>query len=75
MNTRNKREIRNKARLAFCLVDILEYDAYNLRSDANECDPDRLSRTLQDMRDTVQNLSDLVAEMEYVLYLNELKGI
>lgn len=75
MNTKHKREIRNKARLVFCLVDILEYDAYNLRNDTNECDPDKLSRTLRDMRDTLQNLTDLVVEMEYVLYLNEFKDI
>lgn len=31
MNVRVKRELQNKARLAYCLVDILEYDVDNLK--------------------------------------------
>lgn len=73
MNNRAKREIQNKARLAYCLVDILEYDIDNLKNDAHECNPDELMETLTETKTTMQNLIDIMTEIEYVLYLDKLK--
>lgn len=73
MNNRSKREIQNKTRLAHCLVDILEYDIDNLKNDAHECNPDELTKTLQETKETMQNLIDIVTEIEYVIYLENLK--
>lgn len=70
MNTRVKREIRNKARLIYCLVEVLEYDAENLKNDTNECKPEDLARTLQESKETIQNITDLLVEIEYILYLD-----
>lgn len=70
MNTRVKREIRNKARLIYCLVEVLEYDAENLKNDTNECKPEDLARTLQESKETIQNITDLLIEIEYILYLD-----
>lgn len=72
MNTRAKRDIQNKSRLAHCLVDILEYDISNLKNDANECNPDELMNTLQETKETIQNLIDIVTEIEYAIYLDNL---
>ena len=72
MNARVKREIQNKARLIYCLVNILEYDSENLKNDTNECRPEDLARTLQEAKETVQNITDLLVEIEYILYLDEL---
>lgn len=74
MNGRAKREIRSKVRLAYCLVDILEYDVSNLRSDSYECDPEELKSTLNETKETIQNISDIIAEIEYMLYLDKFKG-
>lgn len=73
MNNRSKREIQNKTRLAHCLADILEYDIDNLKNDAHECNPDELTKTLQETKETMQNLIDIVTEIEYVIYLENLK--
>lgn len=70
MTDRTKREIRNKARLACCLADILEYDTENLKNDSNECNPDQLYKTIQETKETIQNLVDMVTEIEYALYLD-----
>lgn len=53
MNARVKREIQNKARLIYCLANILEYDSENLKND------------------TKQNITDLLVEIEYILYLDD----
>ena len=63
-------EIRNKARLTCCIIDILEYDLNNLKNDSNECNPDELLLTLQDAKETLQNISDLISEIEYIVYMN-----
>lgn len=73
MNVRVKREIINKARLAHCLVDILEYDVDNLKNEINDLDPDQLMGTLQETKETLRNITDLIVEMEYVLYLDKFK--
>lgn len=73
MSSRLKREIQNKTRLAYCLVDILEYDVDNLKNDAHECNPDELMETLQGTKATMQNIIDIVTEIEYILYLEKLK--
>ena len=73
MNSRSKREIQNKTRLAYCLVDVLEYDIDNLKNDANECDRNELMETLQGTKATMQNIIDIMTEIEYILYLEQLK--
>lgn len=70
MNARIKREIRNKVRLVCCLVEVLEYDAANLKNDTNEYRPDDLAKTLQDTKEIIQNITDLLTEIEYILYLD-----
>lgn len=74
MNTRVKRELQNKARLAYCLVDILEYDVDNLKNDTNECKSEELLETLTEVKETLQNITDIIVEMEYTLYLDKFKG-
>lgn len=73
MNIRAKREIQNKTRLAYCLVDILKYDIDNLKNDTNECIQEELMETLQETKATMQNLIDILTEIEYILYLDKLK--
>ena len=70
---KTKREIRNKTRLAYCLVDILEYDIDNLKNEAHDCDPDILMETVQETKTTLQNIVDIMTELEYILYLEKLK--
>lgn len=73
MNRTARREIRNKSRLITGLTNILQYDAENLSTDSNTFDSEQILITIQDMRDTLQNLMDVIAEIEYRLYLDRLK--
>lgn len=73
MNSKSKRDIRNKARLTAGLVNILKYDVNNLVMDTNECDLNSLFRTMEDVKETTQNVIDVLAEIEYILYLNQFK--
>lgn len=69
MDNKTKQEIRSKARIAHGLADVLKYDTSNIVSDANECHMDILIDTVLDTKQTLQNLADLIAEIEYILYL------
>lgn len=73
MNNKTKREIRSKARIAHGLADVLRYDTGNIVSDANECHMDILIDTVFDTKETLQNLMDVIAEIEYLLYLETFK--
>lgn len=73
MNNKTKREIRSKARIACGLADVLKYDTNNILSDANECHMDILIETVLDTKETLQNIVDVIAEIEYLLYLERFK--
>lgn len=73
MNNKMRTIIRNKARLACGLANILEYDINNLMNDANECYLDELFETVQATKETLQNLVDTITEIEYALYLDKVK--
>jgi hypothetical protein len=70
MNNQIKNSIRAKARLIYGLLNVLEYDIDNLRSDVNTCEVASLMKTIQDTNMTLENLIDIVAEIEYLLYLH-----
>lgn len=73
MNNRVKREIRNKARLAYCLIDVLEYNIFDVKNKSNECDINILDKTIQEAKTTLQNIVDIIVELEYILYLEKFK--
>lgn len=69
MNNQIKSSIRSKARLIYGLLNVLEYDVDNLRLDVHTCEIANLMRTIRDTNTTLENLIDIVAEIEYLLYL------
>lgn len=73
MSNKSKQEIRSKARIAHGLADVLRYDTGNIMSDANECHLDILIETVLDTKATMQNLVNVIAEIEYLLYLETFK--
>lgn len=73
MNNKTKKDIRSKSRLARGLAEVLQYDTDNLVSDSNECHIDELIETLLDTKETLQNLTDIMTEIEYLLYLHKFK--
>ena len=74
MDIRTKNDIRAKAKLAYGLLNVLEYDLDNLRTDVNECNVDDLRKTLQDTTRTLDNLIDVIGEIEYIVFLYGTEG-
>lgn len=70
MDNQIKSSIRSKARLIYGLLNVLKYDVDNLRMDVHTCEVVNLMKTIRDTNMTLENLIDLVAEIEYLLYLH-----
>lgn len=70
MDNKTRNDILGKARLTHGLLTILEYDIDNIKNDVLIGETSNLSRTIQDTNTSLDNLIDVIAEMEYILYLN-----
>lgn len=70
MNNQIKSSIRSKARLIYGLLNVLKYDVDNLRMDVHTCEVANLMKTIQDTNMTLENLIDIIAEIEYLVYLH-----
>lgn len=73
MNNKVRSSIRSNTRLFRGLLNVLEYDIDNLKTDLNNGEVTSLIRTIQDTNETLQNLIDVMAEIEYTLYLSGLE--
>lgn len=71
MNLAMKVKIRNKATLLYGLLTILKDEVDMLRSDANAHDIDNLNRSVKDTLETLEKMIDVIAELEYILYLDK----
>lgn len=70
MHFRTKRAITEKARVSYGLMHILRDCVDDLRIHANACEIDRLDEAVEDTKETLQKLVDVVTELEYILYLH-----
>lgn len=66
-----KLEMRNKARVASGLLNLLTDDIYHVSADANDFDLICLEESINDTKSTIQMLTDTIAELEYALYLSK----
>ena len=73
MNNKVRSSICSNTRLFRGLLNVLEYDIDNLKTDLNNGEVTSLIRTIQDTNETLQNLIDVMAEIEYTLYLSSLE--
>lgn len=74
MNTRAKNSIREKTRTVYGLMHILKDDIDNLRIDVANLDINRLRVSIADTNETLEKIIDIMAEIEYIIYLENLKG-
>ena len=72
MDNKTKNTVLSKTRLIYGLLNILEYDIDNLKNDVTYGEATDISRTVDEINDTLDNLIDVIAEIEYILYLNGL---
>jgi hypothetical protein len=74
LHHKTKHAIRDKARLTYGLSLVLKDDVDTLRSCVNDFDIDRLYEAIRDTVETLDKLVDVMAQLEYILYLEKLKG-
>lgn len=61
-----------KARLTYGLIHVLRYNVDCLRIDVVEFDPDNIMRTIKEVNETLDKITDTVAQLEYLLYMYKL---
>lgn len=74
MHHKTKHAIRDKARLTYGLSLVLKDDVDALRMCVNDFNVDRLYEAVRDVTETLDKLVDIIAQLEYSLYLEKLKG-
>lgn len=64
-----KREVKARARLLRGLVNVFQLDADYIWSDSNNYDAACLNESIQEAKITLQQITDSLTELEYLLYL------
>lgn len=64
-----KREVKARARLLRGLVNVFQLDADYIWSDSNNYDAACLNESVQEAKITLQQITDSLTELEYLLYL------
>lgn len=62
--------MRSRARSIKGLINVLQSDAEFICADADDFDLVGLNESLPELKDTVERLTDNIAELEYALYLS-----
>ena len=70
MENKTRRDILGKIKLIYGLMSIMEYDISNIKNDVVAGETINFAATIQDMNTTLDNLIDVIAELECLLYLN-----
>lgn len=70
MDNKARRDILGKIKLVHGLMSIMEYDIDNIKNDVLIGETSNLATTIEDANTTLDNLIDVVAEIEYILYSN-----
>lgn len=74
MNFETKRDLQNKARYTYGLLNVLKCDIDILRKDASECNLDKLRESIREADVTLRKLMLIVGELEYILNLDKTEG-
>lgn len=75
MNHKTKNDIRSKARLIYGLTHVLKDDIDSLRTDAKTCELNRLIESLNNTNETIEKIIDIIAEIEYSIYLDNSQNL
>ena len=70
MKNELKLELRKRARMISGLINVLKNDAEYINTDADDFDLIGLGESVSEVKATIQQLVDHVAELEYALYLS-----
>ena len=71
MKNKTKKRIRDKARLAYGITNILKNDIDNLRIESRECDVSRLDECIFGIVDSLEKLVDVMSDLDYIVHLHK----
>lgn len=71
INIDTKRQLQDKARYTYGLLNVLKCDIDILRKDAADCDLNKLRESIREADKTLQKLLLVVGEIEYILKLDK----
>ena len=74
MNFEFKKQLKDKARYTYGLLNVLKCDIDILRKDAADCNLDKLRESIREADRTLQKLMLVVGEIEYILKLDKTEG-
>lgn len=74
MRAKLKQDLIDKTRLTYGLTLVLKDDVDRIRSYTGEFDIDNMYEAVRDATDTVDKLLDILAHIEYFLYLEKLES-
>lgn len=69
MNFETRKQLKDKAKYTYGLLNVLKCDIDILRRDANDFNLDKLEESIRDTDTTLQKLLLVVEELEYILKL------
>ena len=70
INNDTKRQLQDKARYTYGLLNVLKCDIDILRKDAADCNLNKLRESIREADRTLQKLLLVVGEIEYILKLD-----
>lgn len=70
INPDTKRQLQDKARYTYGLLNVLKCDIDILRKDAADCNLNKLRESIREADRTLQKLLLVVGEIEYILKLD-----
>lgn len=71
INIDTKRQLQDKARYTYGLLNVLKCDIDILRKDAADCNLNKLRESIREADKTLQKLLLVVGEIEYILKLDK----
>ena len=74
MNFETKKQVQDKARYTYGLLNVLKCDIDILRKDAADCNLGKLRDSIRETDITLQKLLLAVGEIEYILKLDKNQG-
>lgn len=69
-----KKQLRDKAQFAYGLLNALKCDIDNLRKDVNDYDLVKIEESIRNTNETLQKLTLLIEELDYIFKLDKIKG-
>ena len=73
MDFKRRKQLKDRAKYAYGLLNVLKCDIDILRMDTNNFNLDKLNESVADTDDTLRKLLLVIEEIEYILKLDKIE--